>query len=69
MEHQNKTEATDNSHQCASLKETKLKLDGDNESSDKQMWVKFSRIQLSKLDCQEIECSNWLINTLIMLKL
>ena len=48
MEHQNKTEATDNSYQCASLKETKqLKLDGDNESSGKQMWVKFGRIQLS----------------------
>ena len=59
MEHQNKTEATDNSYQCASLKETKqLKLDGDNESSGKQMWVKFGRIQLSKLDRKEIECGN-----------
>ena len=62
MEHQNNTEATDNSHQCdASLKETKqLKLDGDNESSGKQMWVKFGRIQLSKSDLEEIDCGNWL---------
>ena len=63
MEHQNKTEATDNPYQCASLKETKqLKLDGHNESSGKQMWVKFGRIQLSKLDCysKEIECGDWL---------
>ena len=61
IEHQNKTEATDNSYQCASLKEMKqLKLDGDNESSGKQMWVKFGRIQLSKLDHTEIECGDWL---------
>ena len=61
MEHQNKTKATDNSHWYASLKETKqLKLDDDNEISGKQMWVKFGRIQLSKLDRKEIECSDWL---------
>ena len=61
MEHQNKTEATDDSHHCAGLKETKqLKLDGDNEDSGKQMWVKFGRIQLTQLDCKEIECGDWL---------
>ena len=61
MKHQNKTEATNNSHHCATLKEMKqLKLDGDIESSGKQVWVKVGRIQLSQLDCKEIECSNWL---------
>jgi len=61
MEHPSKTEASDNSHQCTSLKETKqLKLDGDNETSGQQMWVKFGRIQLFKLDCKEIESGNWL---------
>ena len=61
VEDQNKTEATDNSSQYASLEETQkqLKLD-DYESSGKQMWVKFGRIQLSKLDRKEIDCGDWL---------